>query len=148
MSLNNRGFVVVVEGAAVQSGRLPSLGFISAHPIGARYPNMHLWCQKDFWISGSNLFLHTAWFWLSVCKCVWKLSPIKLQFVFVFVQVMPQLLNSLSVDSTGLSIDWGTLVVYSCSVSCDTQVQYCPEFIWKQDFNVDQHTEIKPTVWP
>lgn len=58
-------------------------------------------------------------------------------------QVMPQLLNSLSVDSTGASIDWGTLAVYTCSVSCNHDDQYCPEFIWKQDFSSDQHTQIK-----
>ncbi|XP_059179842.1 programmed cell death protein 2 [Centropristis striata] len=60
-------------------------------------------------------------------------------------QVMPQLLNSLSVDSTGASIDWGTLAVYTCSASCDHNDQYRPEFIWKQDFSPDQHTQIKPT---
>uniref|UniRef100_A0A3P8S9I9 Programmed cell death 2 n=1 Tax=Amphiprion percula TaxID=161767 RepID=A0A3P8S9I9_AMPPE len=53
-------------------------------------------------------------------------------------QVMPQLLNSLSVDSTGASIDWGTLAVYTCSISCNHDDQYCPEFIWKQDFSSDQ----------
>lgn len=58
-------------------------------------------------------------------------------------QVMPQLLNSLCVDSTGASIDWGTLAVYTCSVSCDHSDQYCPEFIWKQDFSSDQHTQTK-----
>lgn len=64
--------------------------------------------------------------------------------IFEF-QVMPQLLNSLSVDSTGASIDWGTLAVYTCSASCDGDDQYCPEFIWKQDFSSDQHTQTKPT---
>ncbi|KAJ3593777.1 hypothetical protein NHX12_006111 [Muraenolepis orangiensis] len=53
-------------------------------------------------------------------------------------QVMPQLLNRLSVDSTGASIDWGTLAVYSCSVSCDSD-GYCTEFLWKQDFSSEQH---------
>ncbi|XP_061600786.1 programmed cell death protein 2 [Cololabis saira] len=56
-------------------------------------------------------------------------------------QVMPQLLNSLCVDSTGASIDWGTLVVYTCSVSCDHDDQYYPEFIWKQDFSSDQQSQ-------
>ncbi|KAF1392991.1 hypothetical protein PFLUV_G00033770 [Perca fluviatilis] len=60
-------------------------------------------------------------------------------------QVMPQLLNSLCVDSTGASIDWGTLAVYTCSASCNHDDQYCPEFIWKQDFSSDQHTQIKST---
>ncbi|KAM4602481.1 programmed cell death protein 2 [Polymixia lowei] len=53
-------------------------------------------------------------------------------------QVMPQLLNSLCVDSTGASIDWGTLAVYTCSMSCN-QDCYCPEFIWKQDVSSEQH---------
>ncbi|XP_031702460.1 programmed cell death protein 2 [Anarrhichthys ocellatus] len=52
-------------------------------------------------------------------------------------QVMPQLLNSLCVDSTGASIDWGTLAVYTCSASCNHEDQYCSEFIWKQDFSSD-----------
>ncbi|XP_073321093.1 programmed cell death protein 2 [Pagrus major] len=64
--------------------------------------------------------------------------------IFEF-QVMPQLLNSLSVDSTGASIDWGTLAAYTCSDSCNHDDKYCPEFIWKQDFGSDQHTQIKPT---
>lgn len=58
-------------------------------------------------------------------------------------QVMPQLLNSLCVDSTGASVDWGTLVVYTCSASCNHDEQYCPEVIWKQDFSSDQHTQMK-----
>ncbi|MED6231710.1 hypothetical protein ATANTOWER_005409 [Ataeniobius toweri] len=61
------------------------------------------------------------------------------------LQVMPQLLNSLCVDSTGASIDWGTVVVYTCSVSCNHGNQYCSEFIWKQDFSSDQQTQDKET---
>ncbi|XP_003969537.1 programmed cell death protein 2 isoform X1 [Takifugu rubripes] len=53
-------------------------------------------------------------------------------------QVMPQLLNSLSVDSMGMSIDWGTLAVYTCSVSCNQGDRYISEFIWKQDF-ISEH---------
>ncbi|XP_076011492.1 programmed cell death protein 2 isoform X2 [Genypterus blacodes] len=59
--------------------------------------------------------------------------------IFEF-QVMPQLLNSLRVDSTGASIDWGTLAVYTCSDSCNYDDHYCPEFVWKQDINSDQQT--------
>ncbi|XP_061557356.1 programmed cell death protein 2 [Phycodurus eques] len=57
-------------------------------------------------------------------------------------QVMPQVLNSLRVDSTGASIDWGTLAIYTCSVSCNHGDQYCLEFIWKQDFSSDQQSPI------
>lgn len=56
---------------------------------------------------------------------------------------MPQLLNSLRVDSTGASIDWGTLAVYTCSDSCNHDDKYLPEVIWKQDFSSDQHTQSK-----
>uniref|UniRef100_A0A8C4NKF4 MYND-type domain-containing protein n=1 Tax=Eptatretus burgeri TaxID=7764 RepID=A0A8C4NKF4_EPTBU len=56
-------------------------------------------------------------------------------------QIMPQLLNDLNVDKLGASIDWGTLVVYTCSQSCwpatdgETRTySYLPEFVWKQDF--------------
>lgn len=64
--------------------------------------------------------------------------------IFEF-QVMPQLLNSLCVDSTGASIDWGTLAVYTCSASCNHDDEYRLEFIWKQDFSSDQHAQMKPT---
>lgn len=56
--------------------------------------------------------------------------------IFEF-QVMPQLLINLKVDSTEASIDWGTLVVYTCADSCDHGNKYVPEFIWKQDFSMD-----------
>ncbi|GLD58322.1 programmed cell death protein 2 [Lates japonicus] len=59
------------------------------------------------------------------------------------IQVMPQLLNSLCVDSKGASIDWGTVAVYTCSASCNHDNEYCPEFIWKQDFTSDQQTQMK-----
>uniref|UniRef100_A0A8C5H2H7 MYND-type domain-containing protein n=1 Tax=Gouania willdenowi TaxID=441366 RepID=A0A8C5H2H7_GOUWI len=64
--------------------------------------------------------------------------------IFEF-QVMPQLLNSLCVDSTGASVDWGTLAVYTCSVSCNQEEEYSSEFIWKQDFSSDQHSHTEHT---
>lgn len=81
-----------------------------------------------------------------VCRLLMgKTSQVHVIIMFVCLKVMPQLLNSLSVDSTGASIDWGTLAVYACSDSCNHDDKYCPEFIWKQDFSSDQHTQIKPT---
>lgn len=50
---------------------------------------------------------------------------------------MPQLLNHLKVDSLGESIDWGTLVVYTCAENCGAENKYAEEFIWKQDFSID-----------
>ena len=51
---------------------------------------------------------------------------------------MPQLLNYLNVDSVGESIDWGTLVVYTCADSCAIGEHYAQEYVLKQDFaNID-----------
>ncbi|XP_063773706.1 programmed cell death protein 2 isoform X2 [Pseudophryne corroboree] len=52
-------------------------------------------------------------------------------------QVMPQLLNHLKVDSLQESIDWGILVVYTCSSNCIAETQYAEEFLWKQDVPAD-----------
>ncbi|KAM9860511.1 programmed cell death protein 2 [Aulostomus maculatus] len=87
---------------------------------------------SPLWVSSQNIPSDPD---IQACPCGAKRT-------FEF-QVMPQLLNSLSVDSTGASIDWGTLAVYTCSVSCNHDNQYCPEFIWKQDFSSDQHTQIE-----
>ncbi|XP_076830784.1 programmed cell death protein 2 isoform X1 [Brachyhypopomus gauderio] len=53
-------------------------------------------------------------------------------------QIMPQLLNHLKVDQPDESIDWGTLVIYTCTDSCDQGNKYSSEFIWKQDFSEDR----------
>lgn len=55
--------------------------------------------------------------------------------LFTTFQILPQLLNELKVDSTGDSIDWGTLAVYTCSKNCDEGPTYKAEFLWKQDFS-------------
>ncbi|NXS12002.1 PDCD2 protein, partial [Neodrepanis coruscans] len=55
--------------------------------------------------------------------------------IFEF-QIMPQLLNHLQVDSLGESIDWGTLVVYTCADNCGGGNEYLEEFLWKQDYSV------------
>jgi len=50
-------------------------------------------------------------------------------------QIMPQLLMHLDVDSSieGPTIDWGTLLVYSCTGDCNTS-GYTQEFVWRQNF--------------
>ncbi|ODN02177.1 Programmed cell death protein 2 [Orchesella cincta] len=53
--------------------------------------------------------------------------------VFEF-QVMPQLLNDLGNEV----IDWGTLAVYTCVKSCNLGPAYKSEFIWQQDFKMDE----------
>lgn len=48
-------------------------------------------------------------------------------------QILPTLLNSLNVDSLTKSIDWGTLLVYTCRNSCDFGPAYKEEILLKQD---------------
>lgn len=55
--------------------------------------------------------------------------------VFEF-QVLPQALHFLSVDGWDgprmCSMDWGTLVIYTCSDSCTVDMGYANEFVWFQ----------------
>jgi pre-rRNA-processing protein TSR4 len=54
------------------------------------------------------------------------------QFEF---QIMPHLLSLIGVDNVGESIDWATIIVYTCSKSCAIERNgYIEEFIVKQDF--------------
>lgn len=62
------------------------------------------------------------------CKCGAKR-------IFEF-QVMSQILLYLSLDSVEESPDWGTLLIYTCSKSCEAGTDaYIQEFLWKQDFS-------------
>uniref|UniRef100_UPI00398F0329 programmed cell death protein 2 n=1 Tax=Pristiophorus japonicus TaxID=55135 RepID=UPI00398F0329 len=82
---------------------------------------------SPLWVSGENIPLDID---IPNCSC-----GAMREFEF---QVMPQLLNQLKVDRLGESLDWGTLVVYTCEQSCDHGNEYSPEFLWKQDFSADQ----------
>ncbi|XP_062375378.1 programmed cell death protein 2 [Sardina pilchardus] len=79
------------------------------------------------WVSSEHKTLEE-----NIPKC-----PCGAKRIFEF-QIMPQLLINLKVDSTDASIDWGTLLVYTCADSCQQGNKYVPEFIWKQDFSMDQ----------
>jgi len=51
------------------------------------------------------------------------------------LQVMPQLLNHLQQDEMDpAALDWGTIVVYTCSKSCGppNTSKYVEEFVWVQ----------------
>ncbi|KAL3216377.1 hypothetical protein MRX96_033126 [Rhipicephalus microplus] len=48
-------------------------------------------------------------------------------------QVLPQLLNSITEPSVD-SLDWGTLLVYTCKASCEDE-PYREEYLWKQNFS-------------
>ncbi|XP_033107357.1 programmed cell death protein 2-like [Anneissia japonica] len=54
------------------------------------------------------------------------------QFEF---QILPQLLVYMNVDSIQDSIDWGTLLIYTCSNSCDEGLAYKSEFLWRQNYS-------------
>ncbi|NXO75993.1 PDCD2 protein, partial [Sitta europaea] len=77
--------------------------------------------EGPLWVSGENRPEEKD---IPNCVC-----GAKRKFEF---QIMPQLLNHLQVDSLGESIDWGTLVVYTCAASCGGADQYLEEFLWKQ----------------
>ncbi|NXU87610.1 PDCD2 protein, partial [Xiphorhynchus elegans] len=81
--------------------------------------------EGPVWVSGENRPEEKD---IPNCSCGAKR-------IFEF-QIMPQLLNHLQVDSLGESIDWGTLVVYTCADSCGGANEYLEEFIWKQDYSV------------
>ncbi|KAI9207245.1 programmed cell death protein 2 [Polychytrium aggregatum] len=51
-------------------------------------------------------------------------------------QVMPQLLNYIENDHSATdSLDWGTLLVFSCTQNCQPKdMTYIEEFVWRQDF--------------
>ncbi|KAJ1720128.1 hypothetical protein LPJ53_005203 [Coemansia erecta] len=56
------------------------------------------------------------------------------------MQVMPQMLNHLALDAAdALSVDWGTLLVYTCARSCDVAAEHCAgyarEVVWRQNFS-------------
>ncbi|XP_009280042.1 PREDICTED: programmed cell death protein 2 [Aptenodytes forsteri] len=80
--------------------------------------------EGPIWVSGENIPEEKD---IPNCLCGAKR-------IFEF-QIMPQLLNHLQVDSLGESVDWGTLVVYTCADNCGEGNEYLEEFIWKQDFS-------------
>lgn len=61
--------------------------------------------------------------------CILCKSPRNFEF-----QLMPQLLAYLDVDSVEKSIDWATVLVYTCKRSCSFSKGYASEFLFKQDY--------------
>lgn len=47
-------------------------------------------------------------------------------------QIMPQLLYYFGVRNDPDSLDWGTIVIYTCSTSCESSLTYKEEFAWVQ----------------
>jgi pre-rRNA-processing protein TSR4 len=56
-------------------------------------------------------------------------------------QIMPQLLNYLKLNELDPdSLDFGTLIVYTCSKSCKIPAEMAfgqEEYLWRQDFSLD-----------
>ncbi|KDP33257.1 hypothetical protein JCGZ_13097 [Jatropha curcas] len=47
-------------------------------------------------------------------------------------QILPQLLYYFGVKNDVDSLDWGTIVVYTCASSCEASISYKEEFAWVQ----------------
>ncbi|KAF3436493.1 hypothetical protein FNV43_RR23585 [Rhamnella rubrinervis] len=60
-------------------------------------------------------------------KCSYCSGPLRFEF-----QVLPQLLYYFHVRNDVNSLDWATIVVYTCEASCEASVAYKEEFVWVQ----------------
>lgn len=47
-------------------------------------------------------------------------------------QILPQLLYYFGVNNDADSLDWATIVIYTCADSCEGSVSYKEEFVWVQ----------------
>ncbi|XP_062155616.1 uncharacterized protein LOC133863605 isoform X1 [Alnus glutinosa] len=60
-------------------------------------------------------------------KCKYCGGPLCFEF-----QILPQLLYYFSVKNDVDSLDWGTIVAYTCEASCEGNVAYKEEYAWVQ----------------
>ncbi|XP_052149888.1 uncharacterized protein LOC127768354 isoform X2 [Oryza glaberrima] len=60
-------------------------------------------------------------------SCIYCNGPLCYEF-----QIMPQLLHYFHVENEPDSLDWATIIVYTCKGSCDQNVSYMEEFVWVQ----------------
>ncbi|XP_022157365.1 programmed cell death protein 2 [Momordica charantia] len=60
-------------------------------------------------------------------KCSYCSGPMCYEF-----QILPQLLYYFGVKNDVDSLDWATIVVYTCEASCESTVAYKEEFAWVQ----------------
>ncbi|WOK91336.1 programmed cell death protein 2 [Canna indica] len=61
----------------------------------------------------------------NIPKCNYCNGPLCYEF-----QIMPQLLYYFGVKNDPDSLDWGTIVVYTCLASCQSSISYKEEFAW------------------
>lgn len=60
-------------------------------------------------------------------KCSYCNGPLRFEF-----QILPQLLYYFRVRNDVDSLDWATVVVYTCEASCEASVAYKEEYAWVQ----------------
>ncbi|KAF7826289.1 programmed cell death protein 2-like [Senna tora] len=60
-------------------------------------------------------------------KCEYCGGPLCCEF-----QILPQLLYFFGVDNEADSLDWASIVVYTCEASCEASVAYKNEYAWVQ----------------
>lgn len=77
---------------------------------------------KPLWVSKPDL--NDA----NIPKCGICNGPRQFEF-----QILSTMLNYLNVDSLDKSIDWGTIVVFTCKNNCTNGSIYKEEFLYKQD---------------
>uniref|UniRef100_J3L1H7 MYND-type domain-containing protein n=1 Tax=Oryza brachyantha TaxID=4533 RepID=J3L1H7_ORYBR len=63
----------------------------------------------------------------AIPSCIYCNGPLCYEF-----QIMPQLLHYFLVENGPDSLDWATIIVYTCKGSCDQNVSYMEEFVWVQ----------------
>lgn len=79
--------------------------------------------------------------------CLHHKYCLKIELILLFLfQIMPQLLHYLKIDNSQTSMDWGTLLVYTCSNNCleydndnSSNAGYMKEFLWRQDYSTTEN---------
>ncbi|KAK7283693.1 hypothetical protein RIF29_13398 [Crotalaria pallida] len=64
-------------------------------------------------------------------KCSYCGGPLCCEF-----QILPQLLYYFGVDNEANSLDWASIVVYTCEASCDAGLAYKEEYAWVQLYSL------------
>uniref|UniRef100_A0A1I8B3X5 MYND-type domain-containing protein n=1 Tax=Meloidogyne hapla TaxID=6305 RepID=A0A1I8B3X5_MELHA len=114
---------------------LEDVAFLHFNKIIRKEPNQILRYQK-----GGNFILATDFSSSPglIPNCELCGGPRQFEF-----QLMPHLLSLIDIDSVGgQSLDWATLLIYTCKNSCQTS-EYIREFIFKQDFVVKGNEDEK-----
>lgn len=90
------------------------------------------------------LFLCTDWVRYNIkCYTIFR-CEISVFFISVYLwgyllltsvyQVLSQTLSYINIENGQNSLDWGTLIVYTCKKSCRIE-GYAREFVWQQDYS-------------